>query len=274
MAPDVGPRNVPGRRNRNPRPIQLAKLPGVRRQDAVVGDDPAERRDDPAGMDARTVPRRVVDDRGRLPRGAVLAVCLLSRRDTGCVEHGPAEQTFVGGLEERLGVRDDRQGRRGRAGRAARGEVDMGPRQARARHRVAERRRFVEPRADDEQRVGGVKPGRDRRGRTEAGHPEEERVIVRDDVRAPPGGDDRDLEQLGESEQLGRGPSPQDASAGKDDRSLGRGEELDDRADLVVARTRRGGPCGIGAGCPRASSSSSRSSAIDRTTGPGRPPSA
>ena len=41
--------------------------------------------------------------------------------------------------------------------------------------------------------------------------------------------------------QLGRGPRPQDAAAGQDDRALGRGEELDDRADLVVAGARGAG---------------------------------
>ena len=34
-------------------------------------------------------------------------------------------------------------------------------------------------------------------------------------------GDDRHVEQLGELEQLGRGPGAQDAGAGEDDRSLG-----------------------------------------------------
>ena len=111
----------------------------------------------------------------------------------------------------------------------------MRPRQPVARHRVAERRRLVEPRADDEQRVGGVEPCLDRRRGTEPGHPEIERVVVRDDVGTPPGGDDRDLEELGEAEQLGRGPGAQHAATGQDDRPLGGGQELDDRPDLVVA---------------------------------------
>ena len=91
------------------------------------------------------------------------------------------------------------------------------------RHRVAEGRRLVEARPDDEERVGGIEPLADRGRRAEAGHPEVERVIVGDDVGPPPGGDDRDLEQLGELRQLGRGPGAQDAAAGEDDRPLGRG---------------------------------------------------
>ena len=64
--------------------------------------------------------------------------------------------------------------------------------------------------------------------------PRIERVVVRDDVGPAPGGDDRDLEQLGEAEQLGRGPGPEDAGTGQDDRPFGRGQQLDDRPDLLV----------------------------------------
>ena len=98
-------------------------------------------------------------------------------------------------------------------------------------------------------------------------------MVVRDDVAAPPAGDDRDLEQLGEAQQVGRGPGPQDAAAGEDDRPLGGGEQLEDVADLVVGRA---APARGGSGRPRVPAgtrSSRRSSGNDRSTGPGRPPS-
>ena len=48
-----------------------AEVAGVGRQDRVVGEDPPERADDAAGMDAGPVPWRGVDDRVRLPGRAV-----------------------------------------------------------------------------------------------------------------------------------------------------------------------------------------------------------
>ena len=67
-------------------------------------------------------------------------------------------------------------------------------------------------------------------------------MVVRDDVRAAPGADDRHLQELGEAGQLGRGPCAQDAGAGQDDRPPGRRQELDDGADLVVGRARLARP--------------------------------
>ena len=125
------------------------------------------------------------------------------------------------------------------------------------------------------ERVGGVEPLADRRRRPEPGHPEVERVVVRDDVGAAPGGDDRDLEQLGEPGQLGRGPRAQDAAAGQDDRALGRGEELDDRADLLVGRrAATAGPRGLDAGRRPASARRAGPPGATGGPGPGGPPSA
>ena len=94
-------------------------------------------------------------------------------------------------------------------------------------------------------------------------------MVVRDDVGAPPGRDDRDLQELGEAGQLGRGTSAQDAATGQDDRASGGGQELDDGADLVVGRA---SDAGVGWRPRPASSgivSSSRSSGSDNRT-PGR----
>ena len=84
-----------------------------------------------------------------------------------------------------------------------------------------------------------------RRGRTEAGHPEIERVLVRDDVGSTPRGDDRYLQQLRELQQLGRRSGAQDAAAGEDDRALGRGQQLDDGSQVVVRGSCRARPPGI-----------------------------
>ena len=114
----------------------------------------------------------------------------------------------------------------------------MGPAGRLRRDRVVVRGRLVQAAADDEHRIGGGEPLAHRRGRTETGHPEVERVLVRDDVGSSPGGDDRDLQQFRELQQLGRRAGAQDAAAGEDDRALGRGEQLDDRTQVLV-----GGSC-------------------------------
>ncbi len=80
------------------------EIAGVRGQDRVVGQDPAQGRDRPAGVDARPVPRRRVDDRGRLEGRPVIAVVRLAGGDQRGVQDGLAEQPLVGRLEERLGV--------------------------------------------------------------------------------------------------------------------------------------------------------------------------
>ena len=87
-------------------------------------------------------------------------------------------------------------------------------------------------------------------------------------------GDDRDLEELGEAGQLGRGPGAQDAAAGQDDRPPGGGQELDDRADLVVGGARDRLGRAASAGRRRASARRGGPRAATAGPGPGRPPSA
>ena len=94
-------------------------------------------------------------------------------------------------------------------------------------------------------------------------------MVVRDDVGTPPRGDDRDLEELGEAEQLGRGPGAQHAATGQDHRPLGGGQELD--RPRGSRRPWLATPAG-GAVSDRVSSgigSSSRSSGRESRTGPG-----
>ena len=104
IAPDVGPRKVPGRRNRKPRPAQLAKFPAsvvriassgrTRRSVAIVrpGWMPGVRRD-------------VVHHGGRLVGRTVGEVVGLAGGDEPRVENGSAEEPLVGGLQECLRIR-------------------------------------------------------------------------------------------------------------------------------------------------------------------------
>ena len=75
-------------------------------------------------------------------------------------------------------------------------------------------------------------------GRAEPGHAQVQRMVVRDDVGAPPGGDHRHVEELGEAQELGRGPGAQDAAAGEDHRSAGARQQLDDGGQLLGRRSR------------------------------------
>ena len=128
---------MPGRRNRKPRPAQLAKLPAsvvriassgrTRRSVAIVR----------PGWTPGPSHAIVVDGRRGLPCRSIRSVVLLASRDERRVEHGPAEQPLVGRLEERLRVGGDRDRRGGRARAPARLEVDVRPGQTVARHRVA-----------------------------------------------------------------------------------------------------------------------------------------
>ena len=58
-------------------------------------------------------------------------------------------------------------------------------------------------------------------------------MIVREDVRAAPGGDHRDLEDLRQTDEVGGAARAEDASAGQDDRPAGAGQQLEDRPDVV-----------------------------------------
>ena len=259
---------MPGRRNRKPRPAQ-PEVAGVGGHDRVVGQDPAERRDRAARVDARAVP----GDRRRRPtppptppdprRCASWRVATRAASSTA----RPSSRSLAA-LRNALASAATAMRGAVEPGAPARLEVDVRPGRTVARHRIAVRRRLVQPAPDDEQRVGGVEPLADGRGGAEAGHPEVERVVVRDDVAAAPAGDDRDLEELGEAGQLGRRPGAQDAGAGQDHRASRRGEELDDGAELLVGRARDGRPDRVEPGIVGASAR--RGGPRPATGGPGR----
>ena len=123
MAPEVGPRKVPGLRNRKPRAAQPGEVAGVGGHDRVVGQDLAERADDPPGMDARAVPRRRVHDGRPPPRRRGRPVVLLADRDPLGVEHGPTDEALVGRPQE--GPRVGRDGALGRRQAGGRSRLDV-----------------------------------------------------------------------------------------------------------------------------------------------------
>ena len=65
--------------------------PGVRRDDRVLGQQPVQVRDDPAGMDAGAAPVAAVDDSGLLPGRAVGGVVPVARGDGLGEEHALLE---------------------------------------------------------------------------------------------------------------------------------------------------------------------------------------
>jgi hypothetical protein len=102
--------------------------------------------------------------------------------------------------------------------------------------RIGPRRRLVEPATDHQHRVGVGESLPDGGRSTQAGHPEVEGVIVRDDVRSSPRRHHGHLEQVREAKQLGRRPRAEDAATGEDDGAPRRGEQLDHGPDVGVRR--------------------------------------
>ena len=81
-------------------------------------------------------------------------------------------------------------------------------------------------------------------------------------------------EQLGEPDEVGRGPRAQDAAAGEDHGPLGAGEELEDRPDVLRLGPDRRRPRGVELRLGRAAPRRGCPRARDRNAGPGRPTSA
>jgi hypothetical protein len=124
-------------------------------------------------------------------------------------------------------------------------DVDLGPALAGRRDRVAVGADLRQPAAQHEQRVGGLEPVANDARSAVTGHAEIERMVVRDHVAAPPAGDDRDVEQLGELQQVGRRPGPEDAGAGKDHRTASGRDELEHGPNVVRLRPGRRGANGV-----------------------------
>ena len=60
-------------------------------------------------------------------------------------------------------------------------------------------------------------------------------MVIRHDIGTPPAGDDRDLQQFGEPQQVGRRPGAKNASTGEDDRPFGRCQQFEDLSDVGVS---------------------------------------
>ncbi len=115
----------------------------------------------------------------------------------------------------------------------------MGPAGAGRRDGPAVRGDLVETAAQHEEGVG-LEQSRMDGGRGEvAAHPQVERVVVGEDVGAPPGRHHRDVRHLGESDEVGRGARAQDPGPGEDHRPLRVEEEVEDAPDGGRVRLRR-----------------------------------
>ncbi len=190
--------------------------------------------------------------------------------DESGIEDGATEESLVGRLQERLGIRRDREARAPVDPPArARHEVDVRPALAGARHRVAERRHLVEARPDDEHGIGARRaaPGptaaaRSRPSRGTADGRSRSRRPRRQDATT---GTWRSSAKRVRSVDVRARRTP--APARMTGRSA-RGEELDDVADLVVGGARDGR---AGRRRPRRRRASSRRAGPrEATGGPGR----
>ena len=194
--------------------------PGVRRDDGVLGQQPVQVRDDPAGMDARAAPLAAVNDGGLLPGSTVGGVVPVARGDGLGEEHALLEAR-IGRAQECPGVGPDRQlGGGGEADGTRPGlEVHVHPALAHRRDPELEGGRLAQPGPEHQERIRGLEALADGSRAAEAGHAQEQRVVVGDDVAAPPAGDDGHVQELGEADQVVRAPGAQDTGTGDDERA-------------------------------------------------------
>ena len=213
---------------REPAGQPAREVPGIGREDCLGRQDAVERRDDAPRMNAGPLPLPGVDHAGRLERRSVRFV-----RRSPLVEAilvvDRAGQHPGGEPQEGSRIGRQRHGRRRKPAAPRSGfEIDVGPSLTLGRNAVLAARRLVQPGTDDEDLVRFGKSVTDRRRRSKPGHPEVERVFVGEDVAAAPRGDDRDFDDLGESDEVTRRPGAKHPGACEDDRSLGRREAAED----------------------------------------------
>ena len=253
MAPDVGPTNVPGLRKRKPRPAQPAKFPASVVTIASSG----------------STRRRVVMTRpgwtpgpvhSSAPASTTVAASKAARSAALCswrTATRSASRTALPtsrSLAARRNVRaSDVTVRSGGVRPACRfGSMSTWIQRVVAAgmassHEVGSLSRL--PMTSSASALGQPLP--DGRRGAESGHAEVQRFVVGDDVPAAPRGDDRDLQELREAEQVGRRPRAEDPGPGEDDRPAGRGQQLDDRAHVVVGGPGRAGATAIDPGAGR-----------------------
>ena len=181
-------------------------------------------------MHARSVPRLLADNRTGLegfPVGHVLEAPGIEAR---CVQRGvcqgslshPQERGDVGGHDDFRPMRQRN---------AAWVRIDLRPTRLGSGNGISVRGHLAHPAPQDEDRVGFLHSNSDACRRAEAGHAQVQRVVVREDVTAPPRGDHRDLHRLRETNQRVRAARAKHAGAGDDERPPGVQKQMHHLAD-------------------------------------------
>ena len=213
-----------------------AEVPGVRRHDGVRREDAVQGRDDTAGMDARPIPRALVDATAILVCGAVRCHRRAPSLEARSVQH-PGAEDAARFPQECPCVGSQRNRRRGDPGaRCQRLRVDVRPARPWSRDRVLVGGDLVETAAEHEDRVRVLEPPPDGWRGEVAAHPEVARVVVREDVRPAPCRDDRHVHELGEANEVRRRARAQDATARQDHRPLGIEQQVENPANVRRVR--------------------------------------
>src|ERR1035437_5905540 len=192
-------------------------------------------------MDAWTVPRLCIDDRGRLVVGAIYDVGRRALVERGSLE-GRVAQNPLGGAQERGYVRSENELRPVR--RSARLNVHLGPADSGTGDLITEGRHLAQSRPENEQSIGRIQPCPEALRSSVSGHAEIERVIVWKDVGTAPRRDNWNAHSLREPNEGIRAASAQNPRAGQDERPTCVGKQMEDLAH--ERRVRLGG--GVRAG--------------------------
>ena len=145
----TGSRARPSRRSCRRPSVRIASSGRTRR----------ERRDDPARdgrQDRPTASSSTTVRASHAARSVALFACRVATRSASRTAR-PSSRSLAA-LRNALASAVTEMSRRGRARRPAGGEVDVRPRLVGARDRVAVRRRLVQPRSEDQERIGRVEP--------------------------------------------------------------------------------------------------------------------
>ncbi len=216
-----------------------AEVARVRRDDRVRRKDSVEGRDDAARMHARPVPGSIVDATSVLVGGAIRGRRGAPSLQARGIEHACTKDATCL-PKERAGVSRQREGRRREPGtRPERLRVHVRPARPGSRDGVVIRGDLVEAAADHEDRIGIFQPASNRPRCEVAAHPKVARVVVGEDVRPAPRGDDGHLHEIGQANEVRRRPRTQDAAAGEDHRPFGVEQQVEDPANVHRVGGRR-----------------------------------
>ena len=239
------PHGPGGRPEECPRPVEAvpprrpgAEVARVGGDDRFGRQDSSECRNDTAGMDARPVPRLLVDHRCRLEGFPVACIPKAPRLEAGRVKHRIRKHSLRHPQECRhVGSHDDLRSMGQRRGPGL--DVHLGPARSGAGDRVAVGGHLAHATAQHEQGVSFVHPGPDTGRRAKAGHAQIQEVVVREDIPTTPRGDHGDLNRLSKANQRVRAAAPEDSGARDYERPLRVQQQMQDLAD--EGRIRLGG---------------------------------